>query len=215
MNETSMRIRVLFTKIGDLRFTGHIDLQRLFEHALRRSGLPIRYSQGFSPKVRLNLASALPLGYSSRAELLDFWIDEPIALSEIEAALDSAVPTELEILQIQEVSNKLPSLQASLIASDFLISFPQTLDFNNLKLSLERLLKSENLEIENRGKTRNFRPMILNTEWMEASNVLKVRMSAAPGNTGRPDDLVRFLMGIDPLDCKFERTKLIFEDSGG
>jgi radical SAM-linked protein len=212
MNDTPMRIRVLFTKIGDQRFTGHIDLQRLFEHALRRSCLPIRYSQGFSPKVRLNLASALPLGYSSRAELLDFWLNEPIALTEIEAALDSAVPIELEILEVQEVSNKLPSLQASLIASDFLISFPQTLAFNNLRLDLEQLLKSENLEIENRGKTRNFRQMILHTEWMEASNVLKVRLSATPGNTGRPDDLVR-LLGIDPLDCEFERTKLIFEDS--
>src|SRR5665811_197856 len=110
MNDTPIRIRVLFSKSGDLRFTGHIDLQRLFERALRRSGLPIRYSQGFNPKVRLNLASALPLGYSSQAEMLDFWMNEPIALSEVEAALKSAVPVELEILELKEVPNQLPSL---------------------------------------------------------------------------------------------------------
>lgn len=214
MNDTPIRIRVLFSKIGDLRFTGHIDLQRLFERALRRSELPIRYSQGFSPKVRLNLASALPLGYSSQAELLDFWMNEPITLPEIWAALDSALPVELKIMDVQEVSNHLPSLQASLIASDFIIQLPSEIELLIIKEHLERLLQSDYLEVESRGKTRNFRPMILNTEWLQGEKALRVRLSATPGNTGRPDELVRFL-GLDPLDCSFERTKLIFEENNG
>ena len=214
MNDTPIRIRVKFTKVDDLRFTGHIDLQRLFERALRRSGLPIRYSQGFSPKVRLNLASALPLGYASRAEMLDFWINEPISLPEIEIALKSAVPTELEILDVQEVPNLLPSLQASLVASEFIIKFSQVADTTVLKESLEQLLQSEYLEVENRGKTKNLRQMILKTEWVDDNKSLNVRLSATPGNTGRPDDLVR-LLGLDPLDCEFERIELIFEDGNG
>lgn len=214
MNDTPIRIRILFSKIGDLRFTGHIDLQRLFERSLRRSGLPIRYSQGFSPKVRLNLASALPLGYSSQAELLDFWMNEPLPLPEVRAALNSALPVELKILDLQEVSNQLPSLQASLIASDFSIRLPPEMDIPVIETRLDQLLQSDYLEVENRGKIRNFRPMILKTEWLEAGKVLQVRLSATPGNTGRPDELVR-LLGIDPLDCDFERTNLIFGDSDG
>ncbi len=214
MNDTPIRIRVRFTKVDDLRFTGHIDLQRLFERALRRSSLPIRYSQGFNPKVRLNLASALPLGYSSQAELLDFWMNEPVLLPDVEAALKSAVPAELEILEVQEVSNQLPSLQASLNAADFLIRFPQELEIKSLKDRLEQLLQSDYLEVENRGKTKNLRQMILRTEWSDEHNSLKVRMSATPGNTGRPDELVCHL-GVDPLDCDFERLALIFEDSDG
>lgn len=214
MNDTPIRIRVLFSKIGDLRFTGHIDLQRLFERSLRRSGLPIRYSQGFSPKVRLNLASALPLGYSSQAELLDFWMNGTLPMPEIRAALDSALPVELRILDLQEVSNQLPSLQASLIASDFSIRFPPEMEITVVEERLDQLLQSDYLEMENRGKIRNFRPMILKKEWLEAGKVLKVRLSATPGNTGRPDELVRLLQ-IDPLDCDFERTNLIFEDGDG
>ncbi|HSN94540.1 MAG TPA: TIGR03936 family radical SAM-associated protein [Anaerolineaceae bacterium] len=214
MNETPIRIRVLFSKVGDLRFTGHIDLQRLFERALRRSALPIRYSQGFSPKVRLNLASALPLGYSSQAELLDFWMNEPVSLPELQSVLASALPLELQILDVQEVPNQLPSLQASLIASDFSIHFPPEVENQVIKQGLDELLSKDYLEVDNRGKTRNFRSMILNTEWLDVANVLNVRLTATPGNTGRPDDLVRFL-GIDPLDCDFERTKLIFGDGDG
>lgn len=214
MNDTPIRIRVLFSKSGDLRFTGHIDLQRLFERALRRSGLPIRYSQGFSPKVRLNLASALPLGYASKAELLDFWMNEPLPLPDINNALDSALPVELNVLEVQEVPNQLPSLQASLIASVFQIQFPPEIDIPAIKENLEQLLLSENLEVENRGKSKNFRSMILKTAWMDAESGLQVQLSANPGNTGRPDDLVR-LLGLDPLDCNFVRTELIFEQSNG
>lgn len=214
MNDIPIRIRVKFTKIDDLRFTGHIDLQRLFERALRRSGLPIRYSQGFSPKVRLNLASALPLGYSSQAEMLDFWMNEPVTLPEVEAALKSAVPVELEILEVKEVPNQLPSLQGSLVASEFLVRFAQDVDFGSLKERLDGLLQSDYLEVENRGKTKNLRLMLLDTEWIDDKKALKLRMSATPGNTGRPDDLVR-LLGLDPLDCAYERTNLIFEDNNG
>jgi radical SAM-linked protein len=214
MNDTPIRIRVKFTKVEDLRFTGHIDLQRLFERALRRSGLPIRYSQGFSPKVRLNLASALPLGFSSRAEVLDFWMNEPVNLSIIETALSSAVPSELEILEVQEVPNQMPSLQASLNASEFLIKFSGKVELETIKMRLNQLLQREILETENRGKTKNLRPMIFMTEWLDEEMALRVRMSATPGNTGRPDDLVRFL-DIDPADCEFERISLIFEDEHG
>ncbi len=209
MNDTPTRIRVNFKKVDDLRFTGHIDLQRLFERALRRSGLPIRYSQGFSPKVRLNLASALPLGFSSRAEVLDFWMNEAMDLPIIEAALKSAVPSELEILDVQEVPNQMPSLQSSLSASEFLIKFPENLDLVTLKTRLDQLLQKDILETENRGKIKNLRPMILQTEWIDEQHALRVCMSATPGNTGRPDDLVRFLE-IDPSDCEFERTSLVF-----
>lgn len=214
MNDTPIRIRVLFSKIGDLRFTGHIDLQRLFERALRRSGLPIRYSQGFSPKVRLNLASALPLGYSSQAELLDFWMNEALPISEVQTALVSALPTELKIIEVQEVANQLPSLQASLIASEFIIHFPKSLELQSLRNRLTGLLKSDLLEVVNRGKMKNFRPMILKTDWLEAGNALLVKLSATPGNTGRADELAR-LLEVDPLDCEFERTRLIFEDDNG
>ena len=113
-----VRVRVRFAKDGDLRFTGHLDLQRLFERALRRSGLPLRYSQGFNPKVRLNLASALPLGFSSRAELLDFWLNGELDTAVVEQKLKSALPKDITVLNVAFVSNQLPSLQSSLKASN-------------------------------------------------------------------------------------------------
>ena len=90
MNEQELitRIRVAYTKGSSLRFTGHLDMQRLWERLLRRSRLPVRYSQGFHPRARLNLASALPLGFISEAELLDFWMNEPLPLEEVQQRIE-------------------------------------------------------------------------------------------------------------------------------
>ena len=74
MNDQITRIRIRYAKGESLRFIGHLDLQRLWERALRRSRLPVRYSQGFHPRARLNLASALPLGFLSDEELLEFFV---------------------------------------------------------------------------------------------------------------------------------------------
>ncbi len=64
-----IRYRLRFHKTEAMRFTGHLDLHRALERTIRRSGLPLAYTRGFSPHPRLQLAAALPLGFVSRAEV--------------------------------------------------------------------------------------------------------------------------------------------------
>ena len=74
-----MRLRITFSKSGALRYTGHLDLQTTWERTLRRAGLPLAYTHGFHPGPRIQIASALPLGFIGRAEIVDIWLDEPAA----------------------------------------------------------------------------------------------------------------------------------------
>ena len=211
MNSSLQRIRAQFSKQGNLRFIGHLDLQRLFERALRRSALPLRYSQGFNPKVRLNLASALPLGFSSRHELLDFWLDEPKNLAEIQTELQKALPADINILSLWEVPNANSSLQGALRSSEFEISFPSNYSLENLQLALQSLLDQPSLTVERRGKTQLLQSIVEKVTWLESpeGNILRVQMCATPACNGRPDDLLK-LMGIDPAECKIERSNLFF-----
>jgi hypothetical protein len=68
-----MRIRFRFTKLGKIRFTSQRDVARMWERALRRSGLPVAWSEGFSPHPLLSFSLALPTGCESLAEYLDIW----------------------------------------------------------------------------------------------------------------------------------------------
>lgn len=66
-----MKLRVGFAKVGKVRFTSHRDLARSWERALRRAGLPLAYTQGFSPRPKVSFGLALPTGYQSCSEFLD------------------------------------------------------------------------------------------------------------------------------------------------
>ena len=83
------RVRICFAKTDAMRFIGNLDLFKAWERACRRAGLPLAYSQGYNPQPKLNLASALPLGFTSQAELIDIWLEQPLPLEAIESGLRS------------------------------------------------------------------------------------------------------------------------------
>ena len=70
-----MRLRIKFSKLGKVRFVGHRDVARIMERALRRCGIPVTYSEGFSPRLRMSFGLALPTCYESEAEYLDVPLD--------------------------------------------------------------------------------------------------------------------------------------------
>lgn len=217
MNDTPIRVRVCYSKTGNLRFIGHLDTQRLFERALRRSTLPIRYTQGFSKHIRLNLASALPLGFIGRAEMLDFWMDEPLDIQEIRDKLQKALPLEIRILELYQVDNSLPSLQGSLLSSDYIITLPEEISILEFPGKWEQLLSQTEIPITRREKTLDYKPLILQHELLvnpSENLILKLRLSSIPGRNARPDDLL-LILGIDPADCVIERVGLNFSSLEG
>jgi radical SAM-linked protein len=160
-------------------------LQQLFERALRRSDLPLRYSQGFSPNVRLSLASALPLGFTSTAEMLDFWLQQPVEPATFQAQLDAALPADIRILSVSEVPNSWPSLPASLSAAEYRIHFRPEVDVATLRNALEGVLAAPALPFVRRNKTIDLKPLVEASHW--EGDVLELRLSALPQASGRPD----------------------------
>src|SRR5215831_8301590 len=86
------RIRIRYAKRGPLRFTSHRDFARAFERAVRRAGVPVAYSQGFSPHPKISYASAAPTGVASEAEYLEIGLQAVVDPDELRAALDAALP---------------------------------------------------------------------------------------------------------------------------
>ena len=209
--EDITRVRVAYAKGPSLRFTGHLDLQRLWERLLRRSGLPIRYSQGFHPRAKLNLASALPLGFVSDAELLDFWMDEPRALATIRAKLEDAAPPGLVIKDVRIVDLREDSLQSQMLASEFVVRFFDHQSEEDLQHQVASLLAKDDILRTRRKKTYDLRPLILNLEVIPLADDavgLAMRLRAEPGATGRPDEVLSAL-GFSHTQYLVRRTQLI------
>ena len=96
------RIRIRYAKRGPLRFTSHRDFARAFERAVRRAGVPIAFSQGFTPHPKISYASAAPTGAASEAEYLEIGLQTQTDPAVVRTALDAALSPGLDVLDAVE-----------------------------------------------------------------------------------------------------------------
>lgn len=115
------RLRVWFGKLGDMTLLGHLDLASLFERAVRRASLPIRYSGGFRANARIMIANALPLGASSSGEIVEFELTEKMPVEEFRERLVSELPQEIPVYGVEAVDLKEPAGTQLLEKAEYLI----------------------------------------------------------------------------------------------
>ncbi|MBM3126721.1 MAG: DUF2344 domain-containing protein [Chloroflexi bacterium] len=207
-----MRVRILFAKQGSLRYTSHLDLHKVWERAARRAGLPLAYSQGFHPQPKIHFATALPLGFSSRGEVLDMRLKEELPPEEITARLQDSLPEGIRVLQVEAVEERAPALQTQVLSATYEIRLMEKVDGADLTARVKKIMQSESLLRARRGKPYDLRPLI------EMINViteaggetwLRMTLAAREGATGRPDEVIEEL-GLPAESIRVERTRLIF-----
>jgi len=111
-----------YAKRGRLRFSSHRDFQRAFERALRRAGVPIAFSAGFSPHPKVSYTNAAPTGTASEAEYIEIGVTAACDPARVRIALDEALPPGLDVLDVVVASTA--DFAARLEASVWQIEFP-------------------------------------------------------------------------------------------
>ncbi len=210
-----MRARITFSKSGPLRYIGHLDLQTLWERAARRASLPLAYSHGFHPQPKITFASALPLGFSSRGEVMDIRLQSDIALEELPRRLSGALPAGISVLDVQQVDDAEPALQTQVCSAEYEVTLLDPAERADLQAAIQRLLNAQALPRTRREKPYDLRPLIEElrllptAEASDGSLGLFMRLSAREAATGRPEEVLREL-SIEPNSARVERTRLIF-----
>jgi len=98
--EPSAAIRVRFSKTGSLQYTAHLDLVRTVTKAIKRAGIPVRYSEGFNPHPRLSFATAMSIGLESVYEFMDIRIDKNVDTDAVKQALSESLTEECAIAEV-------------------------------------------------------------------------------------------------------------------
>jgi radical SAM-linked protein len=163
-----MRVRFRFTKVGKVRFVGHRDVARLWERAIRRVGLPVALTEGFSPRPKVHFGLALPTAYESWGEYLDVDLREPEAgavdVTELPVRLTPMLPEGIDVTAAAEVDRREPSLQQAVVASSWRL---EVLDRSPDEVTeqAEKLLAAERVDVTRQRKGRDvtddIRPDIL------------------------------------------------------
>ena len=115
------RIRVTFSRGEEVKYLSHLDLMRLWERALRRAGIPLAYSQGFSPHPRISIAAPLPIGVTSSSELMDILFNKRFSPYYFIKAVGEQLPNGIGLIGVGQVAMQLPSLQSQVRKAEYCV----------------------------------------------------------------------------------------------
>ena len=123
--EQLTKVRLKLTKHGRARMVGHLEYLKMFQRAVRRAQLPIRFSQGFHPSPKVSYLEALPMGISSDAELVDLELWRKVSVDKLIADLNVQLPVGFKIIEAKIIPWKSPSPSASVVASCYCVPLPE------------------------------------------------------------------------------------------
>jgi len=208
-----MRIQITFTKQGALRYTSHLDLHRLWERAARRAELPLAYSQGFHPQPKMSIAAALPLGFSSRCEVLDMRLERDIPLDGVRDRLQATLPSGIQVLSVEQTDDRAPALQTQVVSAEYEVQLAGAVDGSDLKRVVDSVMEAESIIRTRRGKEYDLRLLVESLTSVSSpggrGEKILMKLSAREGATGRPEEVLDVL-GIAFEGTRVERTRLYF-----
>ncbi|MCF2638949.1 DUF2344 domain-containing protein [Fusobacterium varium] len=153
-----MKKRVYFDKFGEMKFISHLDLLRFFDRLLKKSQIPVKYSQGFHPRPKMSFGSPISLGTEAYNELMDFELETPMSNEEVFDRLNSSNVVGFRVNKVEDVIGK------ASIMEEYTIMVYEIESEEEIITKLETLLNQEEIvEVkEKKGKVtiRNLKERI-------------------------------------------------------
>jgi radical SAM-linked protein len=204
------KYRILFAKTEAMRFTGHLDLQRVWERLLRRAQVPLAYSAGYHPHPKIQIGAALPLGVTGDNELVDIETAEECDAEMLARQISNSAPPGLSVHRAAALPENSPGLEKLVWAGDYSAA-PLEVEWpEDLQQRIQELMVRAALPRERRGKTYDLRPRILSVAL--DGNTLRMRLSLTQDATGRPDETLGAL-GLDSMPVEVKRERIVMREA--
>jgi len=209
------RLRLWFSKGGPARYISHLDLSRTIERALLRAQIPIAYSQGFNPRPKMQFANALPLGFTSEGEIVDFWLKQIQTPEETLIALKAKMAPGIRVNSMVEVNISSPALQMITRQASYKAFLPNSFQLELIEKKVGFLLEKSTIPRVRRDKDYDLRPLIadlgVNKRTLDVVELTMV-LVLEPARMGRPEEVLKSL-DIDPLTTRIHRTEIVLMDT--
>lgn len=114
-----MKVRIKFSKYGTMKFIGHLDTMRFFQKAIRRAGIDIKYSEGFSPHQVMSFAAPLGVGIESSGEYMDIEVLSMTSAEDMKQALNRVMVEGVEVLSVSVLPDNAKNAMASVAAASY------------------------------------------------------------------------------------------------
>ncbi len=217
MSVAQQRVRARFRKGERVRHISHLDVLRYWERAIRRAGLPLLYSQGFTPHPKIAFAAPLPLGFIGDREIIEVLLSERVPLDRFAADLGAQTATGLDLGEVVEVGLGLPALPTLLRWADYRADLGGVTPAE-AGAAVAAFLATERYPWRQAREGKKAREYDLRAEVaslaVEATEgvaALAARLSAGPKVTVRPEQIVAALVPQASV-TRYVRTGLVLDE---
>jgi radical SAM family uncharacterized protein/radical SAM-linked protein len=200
-----------YSKLGPAKYFGHLELVNIFLRALRRAGIPVKFSQGFHPKPKVSFEDPLPVGLESQHEILYLTVPDDIGTQKVVDTLNANLPEGLFVNSCRVTSKK--AAQKATRSHTYKATLMDG-SFNEKDLQSFRQCSEFIVERKNRkGKLKkiDLKAMVLEINLIDPG-CLQMKLGSEPGKTLRPAEVLRQIFSIPEEQIK--RVQLVKIDSG-
>ena len=194
---------------GDLRFISHRDTLRLFERALTRAALPVKYTEGFNPHARLSIPVPRPVGVASNDESIVVEFEQPVDGEEAARKLGRMTPVGIDVLGARRLGPR-EQLRPALVR--YRLDLTETVD-SDMTSRISKVVQASAVEVERtdpksrRTRSINVRPSIVDIQLN--SNGVDFTLCVTSSGTAKPAEIAA-LLGFDPdsINHRIRRTEI-------
>lgn len=116
-----MKIRLRFSKQGQMKFIGHLDMVRYFQKVMRRSEVDVAYSEGFSPHQKMSFAAPLSVGVLSKGEYFDMEVNSTLSTKEAIERINEQNVEGVKVLSYKLLPDNAKNAMAVMSAADYFV----------------------------------------------------------------------------------------------
>ncbi len=223
-----MNIRLKFTKGNEVKYISHLDLMRVFQRAIRRTGIPVSYSIGFNPHQEISFGAPLSLGVTSAAEYVDFRLADKMDVEEIINRLNSSMPEGIRILGGIKLRDNPKSAMSVVSHARYKIRMIiENVTAEELNKSIEDFAAQESIKVMKEQPKKGFalkevdiKPMIVGMKLSESRETMHIidclLLSGSKGNL-KPELLMmafKEFTGYNIVGIRINREEVYAEKNG-
>ena len=225
-----MKYLIKWTKEGDMRYISHLDIMRLFQRAFKRTGIRLKYTEGYSPHPKMSIAQPLSLGYTSRGEYFEFETQEDLDPESIRHRMEEAMPEGIRMLSCTVLKETKKAAGALITRGDYDVGvrMAKPEEYEKLREAADWFLSQPSVIIQKvqkkSGKTKeiDIREKVRALEIDSQDDYLLMRLKVDTGSASNlnPEILMQILrerMGVSggEMETHIERTEMYAESAEG
>lgn len=208
-------VRIWFSKTGVVKYISHLDLTRCMARALKLSGLPVWYTQGFNPRIYMTFAMPLSLGVSGLRECVDIRLTEETGLEDAARRLSAYLPADITVLGLTQPELGFEEAAYGEYELRLEAEHPEA-----LAAELQELLAGETVTVMKHGKKGDkavdIKPYFSHMEWRTEPGwlVLDVKLPCSLNGSVNPNlllEALKALRGLEPYG-EITRKRLLTKD---